>query len=139
MPGDLKEKVKKIIEQRKLCSYMNDTKWNELRNAMMNEMPFQTPYIVKFLFDEKCYEESEFRNDLFHTADWYYSLSIEGQLFNASFAIEWIKVRPGYLKKTGKLTEPQVISAETEFVAILKKYNIPFEEDNGIYCIYGYR
>ena len=139
MPSGLKEKVKRIVEQRRLCSCMNDTKWNELRSAMMNEMPFQPPYIVKFLFDEQCFGEAEFQNGSYHTADWYYALSIEGLLFDAAFAVEWIKVRPSYLKNAGRLIKPQVISAENEFIAILKKYNIPFEEKDGVYCIYGYR
>lgn len=139
MSDDLKEKVNRIIEQRQLCSYMNDTKWNELRSAMMNEMPFQPPYIVKFLFDEECYGEAGFLNGSSHPENWYHALSIEGQLFDASFAVEWIKVRPEYSVKTGKLLEPQIVSAENEFIAILKKYNIPFEENNGIYCIYGYK
>ena len=139
MAGDWKEKVQRIIVQRNLCSYMNETKWNALRSAMMQEMPFQPPYIVKYLFDETCYEESKLQSDLFHTGDWYDALSADGQYFHASFAIEWIKIRPYYLKKAGKYIAPQEIHAEKELTAILEKYHIPYEETDGIYCIYGYR
>ena len=38
MSVDLKERVRKIVQQRNLCSYMNDIKWNELRTAMMNDI-----------------------------------------------------------------------------------------------------
>lgn len=55
------------------------------------------------------------------------------------FVIEWIKVRPRYLKYRGRLIEPECIDVAEKFEGILKKYNIPYEEDNGVYCIYGYR
>ena len=138
MSTDLKEKVRKIIYQRNLCSYINDTKWNELRNAMMNEMPFSPPYIVKFLFEDKAEGEEFFFQDVYYSCDWYYAFAIENHYFNGAFAVEWIKVRPRYLKHRGQLIEPEIIEAENEFIEILKKYSIPYEESNGVYCIYGY-
>ena len=124
---DMKEKVRKIIQQRNLSSYMNATKWNELRSAMLNEMPFQPPFIIKYL-DTECVEEADFQSDVYYLGDWYYA-----------FAIEGVKVRPRYLRRCGALIEPEMISAEDIFVALLKKYSIPFEENDGVYCIYGYR
>ena len=139
MSDNLKERVRKIVSQRELCSYMNDTKWNELRSAMLNEMPFPPPFIVKFLFDSECIKETEFQKDVYYLGDWYYGLSLDGCCFNASFAIEWIKIRPRYLKRHGALIGPEIISAESDFVRILNKYNIPFVKNDGVYCIYGYR
>ena len=55
MPDQLKEKVQRIVSERGLYSCMNDTKWDKLRDAMRHEMPFQPPYIVKFLFDETAF------------------------------------------------------------------------------------
>lgn len=136
MSVDLKEKVKKIVLQRNLCSYMNSTKWNELRNAMLNEMPFPPPFSIKYLDTE--YKE-ELQHDVYYLGDWYYGLSIDGHYFDASFAIEWIKIRPRYLKQRGMLIEPEIIDAEDVFVEILKKYSIPYEECSGVYYIYGYR
>lgn len=135
---DMKEKVRKIVQQRNLCSYMNATKWNELRSAMLNEMPFQPPFIIKYL-DTECVEEADFQSDVYYLGDWYYAFAIEGAYFDASFAVEWVKVRPRYLRRCGALIEPEMISAEDIFVALLKKYSIPFEENDGVYCIYGYR
>lgn len=74
---DLKEKVRKIVQQRNLCSYMNATKWKELRNAMMDEMPFPPPFIIKYL-DTECIEEADFQNDVWHWGDWYYAWSACG-------------------------------------------------------------
>ncbi|MCM1416745.1 MAG: hypothetical protein NC430_12585, partial [bacterium] len=62
-----------------------------------------------------------------------------GEYFNGGFAIEWIKVRPRILKHRGKLIAPELIDESTEFEAILKKYNIPYEKQNDIFCIYGYK
>ena len=53
--------------------------------------------------------------------------------------IEWIKVRPCYLKYRGKLIEPVIIDGTNKFEEILSRYSIPFESINGLYCIYGYR
>lgn len=138
MPKDLKEKVKRTVSEKGLCSCMNDTKWNELRSAMLEEMPFPPPYIVKFVIDDECFEEKDFQQDVYHTCDWYYAYSLDG-CFNAAFAVEWIKVRPRYLKNKGQLIPPETVSAEEEFRSILEKYSIPFEEQGGVYCIYGYK
>jgi len=140
MSVDLKEQVRKVVERRNLCSYMNDTKWNELRTAMMNDMPFLPPYIIKFVFDDDPIGNVSFYNNENSMTDWYSVFAMDGQCFNGSFAVEWIKIRPIYLKHRGKLVEPEVIDAEDTFVEILKKYSIPYEcEADGVYCIYGYR
>ena len=113
----LKAEIRHIVEERRLCSCMNDTKWAELRNAMMNEMPSQPPFSVKFLTDEApCKEEY----------GWYEAYVYEG-LFCGAFALEWLKIKRGYKD-----------IADADITAILKKYSIPYEEENGAYCIYGY-
>lgn len=133
----LKQKADHIIESRQLCSYMNDTKWNELRDAMMNEMPFQPAFIVKFVIDEDAPDDNSIKNDVF--GDWYYGLSIDRECFNAFFVIEWVKIRPWYMKKRGALVADEKIDASPELEALLRKYSIPYESENGLYCIYGYR
>lgn len=142
MSIDLKEEVRRIIQQRNLCSYMNDTKWNKLRTAMINDMPFPPPYIIKFLFeetdDETVGNASFCREDVYYQGNWHSGFAVENY-FNGAFAIEWIKVRPRYLKHRGKLVEPEIINAEEEFLKILKRYSIYYEENNGVYCIYGYK
>ncbi|MBD5088161.1 MAG: hypothetical protein HDT30_05020 [Clostridiales bacterium] len=59
MSKNLKAEAFKFVKQRNLCSYMNDTKWNELRYAMLNKMPFPPPYIIKTLFESECKEEKK--------------------------------------------------------------------------------
>lgn len=134
----LKAKALKIVKQRNLCSYMNDTKWNEFRYAMLNQMPFPPSYIIKTLFENECKEERNFQNDVYYIGDWYEGFTY-GEYFNGGFAIEWIKVRPRLLKHRGQLVEPQLIDASKEFEEILKTYNIFYEKKNDVYCIYGYK
>ena len=114
---------------------MNATKWNELRSAMMQEMPFRPPYSVKFLTDDHAEELTENSRPM----DWHYAYSIDGVGFDCSYAIEWLKILPRYTRAKGALLPPEIISGEEELEAVLKKYNIPYEERDGIYCVYGYK
>ncbi|MGN1412281.1 MAG: DUF6678 family protein [Oscillospiraceae bacterium] len=138
MKDNLKKKVYNIIQERNLCSYMNNTKWNELCIAMINEMPFYPPYIVKTLFENDCKEEKYFKYDVSYLGDWYELYEVYPKI-----AIEWIKVRPRYIQYDyiGYLIEPKskVIDGTEKFLEILKKYNIPYVQENDIYTIYGYK
>jgi len=138
MTKNLKEQAFQIVQQRNLYSLMNDTKWRELRMSVLNEMPFGPPYIMKTLFEQECKYEEEFQNDVCYLGDWYEGLTY-GEYFHGYFAIEWMKVRPRYLKSRGKLIGPEVIDASDQFEKILNQYHIPYEIENGMYCIYGYR
>ena len=138
MNQSLKEKAFKIVSTRNLCSYMNDTKWNELRWDVLNLLPFPPPYKMKTLFDDYCDEVMNFQEDVWYHGDWYEGLTYENH-FNGYFAIEWIKVRPRYLKHRGQLIAPEMIDESKEFEQILKHHSIPFEMKNGAYCIYGYK
>lgn len=61
------------------------------------------------------------------------------------WAIEWIRVVPKKreILHSGRLVEPKIsevlIDATDQFLAILERHNIPYEEENGVYTIYGYR
>lgn len=131
----LKDKVLRIISERKLCSYMNNTKWDELVSAVRNEMPFPPAFAIKYLMQEAC-QDKILQEDVDCWGDW------SGENFPTLeyyINIEWIKVRPRYLKFRGKLVKPEIIDESKTFEEILYKYNIPFEEKDGLYCIYGYR
>lgn len=137
---DIKKRALSVIEKRNLYSCMNDTKWGELRYAMLKEMPFPPPYILKTIFEDECPQEKYFQNDVTFIGDWNEGFLCDESLgVKGWFVIEWIKVRPYYLKYRGKLVEPERIDAAGKFEEILTKYSIPYEENNGVYCIYGYR
>ncbi len=132
-----KEMIQKEIERRGLTSCMNNTKWQEFKEAMEQEMPFPPPYIYKTLFEKDEGEYFGFSEDVPYVGDY----------DDESFAdydykiIEWVKVRPRYCEyHGGRLAGKSILhDAEQEFVEILKKYSIPYEVERGTYIIYGYR
>ena len=126
---ELRETILQTAKTKGLESCMSKEKWDILRRAMMNEMPFQPPYTLKFLTDESSCAEDK---------NWHEAYVYDG-LFNGAFAVEWVKIRPCTQKVRGKLIAPEIIDAGKELEGILKKYSIPYEEENGVYCIYGYR
>lgn len=38
-----KKKIRKVLEERGLCSVMNNTKWRQLRTAVLTSLPFVPP------------------------------------------------------------------------------------------------
>lgn len=118
---------------------MNNTKWKELKKGI-SELPFLPPFVIKSVDEEETFYH-QFKEDVYYTGDWgmYLDNYLGGDIYATPFyAVEWIKIRPRLLKHQGRLIESKVIDETDEFLAILKKYNIPFEEQNGAYIIYGY-
>lgn len=132
---EFKKKILKIVEQRQLCSYMNDTKWSELRKAVLEEMPFSPPFTIKWVYDSA--NPDSLQEDVYYLGDWQEALGHEDHVHG--IAIEWMKVRPRYLKHQGKLMPPEVIDASEQFENILINHNIPYEVEEGVFCIYGYK
>ena len=100
------------------------------------------------MFKAICEEEKplhRFDEDVSYWGDWgleepYLSKYLSSDMHATPFyAVEWVKVRPRYKKHRGQLIADEIIDETTEFVSILEKYNIPYEEFNGAYIIYGYR
>lgn len=135
MNSDIKSIVKGIIEKRNLCSYMNNTKWNQFILAVRNQMPFQPPFDIKYL-TETDQKDTEFNSkNIYYCGDWT-GENFPSQDFYCN--IEWMRVCPRYLKYQGRLIPPITIDATKEFEEILAKYQIPYEVENGLYIIYGY-
>ncbi|WP_416325919.1 DUF6678 family protein [[Eubacterium] hominis] len=138
-----KEMILDIITKRNLVSFMNNTKWQELRVGMLNEMPFVPPYEYKTLFDDNNYILEEYVQHLIKNEgpNCFYSLDEESFNFLNYKAMEWLKVRPRFFMEDGGLLVKKKVwyDCEKEFIEILKKYSIPYELENGVYTIYGYR
>jgi hypothetical protein len=125
-----KQKVMKIISEKNMYSIMNNTKWSELQNAI-KELPFPPPYLLRYVTDES--DPLPFNGEVKFLGDW-----SEEPLF-PFFRIEWVKVRPRYLRCRGRLIEDELVDETEQFVSILKKYSIPYEEESGDFTIYGYK
>jgi len=127
------EKIAKIIANRQLTSYMNDTKWKEFLQLMTEEMSMRVPYAFHTLFD------------MDHINDDFYDTCYCQDCFNGYHfkSLEWVKVMPKFVehKHRGILLDDEEIfyDLEDEFVEKIQKYSIPYEREDGIYIIYGYR
>lgn len=134
-----KKKINNIVEQKGLCSMMNNTKWKELKKGI-SELPFLPPFVIKSV-DEEETSYHQFEEDVYYTGDWgmYLDDYLGGDIYATPFyAVEWIKIRPRIQKHQGRFIESEVIDETDELLAVLKKYNIPFEKQNEAYIIYGY-
>ena len=145
-----KENAQKIIRQRNLCSYMNDTKWNELRTAMTGSLRHEPTFTMRTLFDPE---------GVSYYGDWNYPCicgsHCESYFPAVAFAIEWVKIRPvirlphpEYEKRIQHVrgthpyyTCPRTVDLDLseEIEAILKQYTIPYEKEQVLFCIYGYK
>ena len=133
------ENLLKYINENQLVSYMNNTKWNEFRNAMINEMPFEPPYIYKLVDEE---ETGEYFSALEIDCCGCDAYDEESFNFLVYDEIEWLKVKPEYYEREGgQLVCKKIFhNAEKEFLEIMKKYSIPYEKiGECLYIIYGYK
>lgn len=130
VPNQNKARVMKTVAERNLVSVMNDTKWRELQGAVINTLLFPPPYQAKYLLEDRLYPE-EFETDVSYWGDW-----IEGIV--PFYSVEWIRIRPRYLKHRGRLVSPEVIDITDDLVKLLKELSIPYRLENDTYIIYGY-
>lgn len=72
----------------------------------------------------------DFEKDVGYLRDW-----MDGV---PPISIEWIRVRPRYLKHRGHLISPEIIDCTDEFLAILQSLKIPYLKNNDSFYIYGY-
>ena len=130
-----KEQVAGIIEQKGLFLVMNDTKWLELQKAI-DTLPFPPPFILKMVTDMDNHSVEHLEDAPRCLGDWS-SFWEEG--LPPFFGIEWVKVRPRRGIYQGRLIADKIIDETAEFIKILEKYSIPYENENGTITIYGYR
>jgi hypothetical protein len=119
------------LTRRGLVSVMNETKWVELQNAVLCELPFAPAYQCKMVLRSDPYPE-RFETDVDYLGDW------SSECLSPFSCIEWLRVRPRFLRHRGRLVAPEVLSVESEFLAILHRYQIPHRRDGETVWIYGY-
>lgn len=125
----LREKIHLLVEQKGLVSYMNNTKWHELFNALNENIDLQ----YKTIFDDE-------------SPDVYWELRGDEEIKHMNLAqIEWLKIKSIKAEYThiGMLISPKIkiYDKKGEILKILHKYNIPYEYDETeqVFVIYGYK
>ena len=98
---------------------------------MRNELPFAPPFQFKAVL-KTLPEPEQFETDVDYWGDW------SDESLSPLFGVEWLRIRPRYLRHRGRLIAPEVQSVESEFLAILHRYHIPYRQDGDSIWIYGY-
>ena len=128
----LRERIASLTEEKGLTSYMNNTKWHELLNAL-NEGMRDIEIQYKTLFDDL-------------PPDDYWDLYGDEDIMRMDLAgIEWMKIRTAITnyRHVGALLPPEitVCDKKEELLEIFRKYSIPYEYDEGgqAFVVYGYK
>ncbi|GAA0867887.1 hypothetical protein GCM10009116_02480 [Brevundimonas basaltis] len=127
----LKAAVRAEVERRGLTSFMNRTRWQALRDAVVAELPFRPAFQIQNVLGPR---ETPWRVD---GVDWQGTWIDED--LEPLFGIEWIRVVPRYRTRPGALVEGPVEDCTDAFRDLLGGLNIPFREDEAqTFWIYGY-
>jgi hypothetical protein len=120
------DSLEKYIAENQLSSCMNNTKWKELISEITLRDDFNPPVNIKYVFDSE-------NNGLFSPVWWE---EVERDGFNL---IEWLEINPIKSTHIGRLVKPKTEDFSEFIENGLKKHSIPFELNDGIYKVYGYR
>jgi hypothetical protein len=102
-----KTRIREILTERGLASYMNHTKWRELCQGV-DKLPFPPAYQIKCVdSDEPEPLELEYAPEYY--GDW--ASTPEATL---GIHIEWMKIAPRYSRYRGRLISPAIQDCSTE-------------------------
>ncbi len=121
-----RESLEKYIFENQLSSCMNNTKWTELILEITKNKNFIPSVNIKYLFDSE--------NNGLYSPVWWEEVERDG--FNL---IEWLEINPIKTTHIGRLVKPKTEDFSDFIENGLKKHSIPFELNDGIFKVYGYR
>ena len=132
MYDEIKHKleVKNELTRRGLGSYMNDTKWQELL-AEISKLSFPPSYQRKDVLHVEP-EPCNFDSDDSSWGDY------EEGIYPL-FSIEWIRIRPRYLKHVAHLLPNAIVDCEAELEAALQSLGQLYVKTDDSIWIYGYK
>lgn len=120
------DKWAKILEEKRLVPIMNNTKWQELANAMSRLPHLDPPVRVKYLSDEEA--PADF------APIWWEHLAQTGYKW-----IEWLELKAVKETYTG-LFVPTLQADYTDLIQdVLERYSIPHLVEGYIFRIEGYQ
>lgn len=137
-----REKVTQYLSVKGLGSIMNRTKW-KLLLEVISTLPFPPAFVCKYLLveDDEHYLKSLDKETVSYWGDW--SLATESSglpNLDEFYLIEYIKIKPSYIKSGGKYVKVEKIDISNLLRTKLKAKNITFEvDDYGNIVIFGYR
>ena len=126
-----KQRVRDILAQRSLGSYMNDTKWRELCLGM-RALAFPPAYQSKSVFEDlPCPVNLPHAPD--YIGDW--ACTPEASL---GLHIEWLRIAPRYSQHRGRLVAPDIVDCSDEVLALMSRLCLPFVEQDGFFMLLGH-
>ena len=126
-----KQRVRDILAQRSLGSYMNDTKWRELCLGM-RALAFPPAYQSKSVFEDlPCPVDLPYAPG--YVGDW--ACTPEASL---GLHIEWLRIAPRYRQHRGRLIAPEILDCSKEVLALLSRLGLPVVEQGGFFVLLGH-
>jgi hypothetical protein len=120
----------RALEERRLVSVMNTTKWEALVAAIAEELPFAPAFQRKDVVAAAPYPEC-FEEDVWYEGDW------EAGTAEAA-EIEWLRVRPRRVVSRGRLLAPAVEDITPQWLDLLRRLKIPHRHDGAVVTIVGH-
>lgn len=118
-----RERLDRYIVREQLISHMNNTKWDELRELMV-ELGNESP-----LYRVQCLREPPSQG---WDGDWYYHLPMYK-------SIEWLDIDPILRERRGQLIKNKKMDYTQRYVNLLKENHIPFSFEGLYIRIWGYQ
>ena len=126
----LKAQVQAEVDRRGLASFMNRTRWEALRRAVAEELPFPPPFQLQ---DLRGPRETLWSSDAVdYWGDW------SDESLEPVLGIEWLRVVPRYQKHVGMRVAPETVDCGDQFRDLLIRLRLPWREDARGFWIYGY-
>ena len=105
--------------------------WERLRRLMQGSMTFPPPFQRKDV-RAAAPEPETFDEDVTYHGDY-------GEGLDPLDSIEWIRIRPRYLRFRGHRVPHEVVDCEVELKALLAREGLEFSTDRGCIVLYGVR
>lgn len=130
-PDDLhRERVQAEAHRRGLIPAMTEADWRSVM-AAVSALPFPPPYQRKDIL-MLAPQPAVFDADVAYHGDW-----VEG--IHPLYAIEWIRIRPRFLKHVAQRLPPVLVDIQPELERALKAVGQPYNQAADSIWLVGYR